>query len=318
MPYCSKCGKQISESAKFCTSCGAPVKPVDDNTKRQSVYEGKIHKCPNCGQVVEAFQDDCPACGYQFRDTTVTSSVKELVDKLQEIENEPKNHSFSQLFSGDGLSWKTSKQVALINNYPIPNTYEDIWEFLILSSSRIKNDNIAAVSTPDSRALTDAWKAKFDQAYHKAMLVIDTPEDTQRIKDLYSKTQTEAVKNTKKQYKRILLPLAVFAATSLFCVAFVIMIIIGSFKAGGTYNKAVSKENERLNAIVEEVYDYIDQENYTMARVKAASISFNFTSDWSSDYKTIAENWDETRENLLKIIDEAEQKAKAQTNMEGE
>lgn len=314
MPYCSKCGKQISESAKFCTSCGAPVKPVDDNTKRQSVYEGKIHKCPNCGQVVEAFQDDCPACGYQFRDTTVTSSVKELVDKLQEIENEPKSHSFSQLFSGDGLSWKTSKQVALINNYPIPNTYEDIWEFLILSSSRIKNDNIAAVSTPDSRALTDAWKAKFDQAYHKAILVIDAPEDIQRIKDLYSKTQTETVKNQRKRMTSIIVPL-VFA----FALIFVgpILVLIRS-PGRAEYNNGVSKENERLNAIVEEVYDYIEQENYTMARVKAASISFNFTSDWSSDYKTIAENWDETRENLLKIIDEAEQKAKAQTNMEGE
>lgn len=314
MPYCSKCGKQISESAKFCTSCGAPVQPVDDNTKRQSVYEGKIHKCPNCGQIVEAFQDDCPACGYQFRDTTVTSSVKELVDKLQEIENEPKNHSFSQLFSGDGLSWRTSKQVALINNYPIPNTYEDIWEFLILASSRIKNFRTDGPLSSDETALANAWRAKFDQAYHKAMLVIDTPEDIQRIKDLYSKTQTETVKNQRKRMTSIIVPLVfVFA---LFFVGPISLLIRSPGRA--EYNYGVSKENERLNAIVEEVYDYIEQENYTMARVKAASLSFNFTSDYSSDYETVAEKWDKTREELLEIIDEAEQKAKAQTNMEGE
>ena len=313
MSYCTNCGNQLREGAKFCDNCGFQVGTHDD-TKRQTVFEGKIHKCPNCGEIVEAFQDDCPACGYQFRDAAVTSSVKELADKLQQIENEPNGLNLVDYFLSNGLSQKARKQVALINNYTIPNAYEDIWEFLILASSRIKNFRTDRPLTSEETALVNAWKAKFDQAYHKAILVVDAPEDIQRIKDLYSKTQTETVKNQRKRTTSIIVPLAICFAVIL--VLFISLSIPSSGKA--EYNYGVSKENERLNAIVEEVYDYIDQENYTMARVKAASLSFNFTSDYSSDYESIAENWDETRENLLKIIDEAEQESKKQANTGGE
>ena len=313
MAYCTNCGNQLREGAKFCDNCGFQVGTHDD-TKRQTVFEGKIHKCPNCGEIVEAFQDDCPACGYQFRDAAVTSSVKELADKLQQIENEPNGLNLVDYFLSNGLSQKARKQVALINNYTIPNAYEDIWEFLILASSRIKNFRTDRPLTSEETALVNAWKAKFDQAYHKAILVVDAPEDIQRIKDLYSKTQTETVKNQRKRTTSIIVPLAICFAVIL--VLFISLSIPSSGKA--EYNYGVSKENERLNAIVEEVYDYIDQENYTMARVKAASLSFNFTSDYSSDYESIAENWDETRENLLKIIDEAEQESKKQANTGGE
>ncbi len=314
MSFCTNCGNQLREGAKFCDNCGFQVGTHDDGAIRQTVFEGKIHKCPNCGEIVEAFQDDCPACGYQFRDTTVTSSVKELVDKLQEIENEPKRLNVVEYFLSNGLSQKVRKQVSLINNYTIPNTYEDIWEFLILSSSRIKNNNTAVIPTPDIRALSSAWKAKFDQAYHKAMLVIDTPEDIERIKDLYSRTKAEEAKAQRKLTKNIAIPVAVLF--SLPIVLFVALIILlGSMGSG--YDKGVTKESERLNTIVDEVYDYIDQGNYTMARIKAASLSFNFTSEWSSDYEAVAKKWDKTREDLLEIIDEAEQESKKQVNTGG-
>ena len=314
MSFCTNCGNQLREGAKFCDSCGKPVTSVDDGSKRQTVYEGKIHKCPNCGEVIEAFQDDCPACGYQFRDTTVTSSVKDLIENLQQIENEPKNYSLSQLFSNGGLNQKVRKQVVLINNYTIPNTYEDIWEFLILASSRIKNVRTDGPLSSNETALVNAWKAKFDQAYHKALLVIDTSDDIQRIKDLYSKTQTEVVNNQRKRTTRLVMPVAIY-----FALMFVLLIFLRIPSSGrAEYNYGVSKENERLNAIVEEVYDYIEQENYTMARVKAASLSFNFTSEWSSDYEAVAKKWDKTREDLLEIIDEAEQESKKQANTGGE
>ncbi len=312
MAYCTNCGNQLRDGAKFCDSCGKSVASVNDCAQRQTTYEGKIHKCPNCGEIVEAFQDDCPTCGYQFRDTTVTSSVKELVDKLQQIENEPKGLNLADYFLSNGLSQKVRKQVSLINNYTIPNTYEDIWEFLILSSSRIKNDNTDVVSTPASRALSDAWKAKFDQAYHKAMLVIDTPEDIQRIKDLYSKTQNKAAKNQIKRMSIIILP---FAGLIFICLLFNVMAIIFS---DSEYSDYVDKENERLNAIVSEVYECIDTENYTLARTKAVTLVFKYSSDKTESDDEARQQWDETREDLLEIIDEAEQKAKAQTNMEGE
>lgn len=311
MAYCTNCGNQLRDGAKFCDSCGKSVASVNDCAQRQTTYEGKIHKCPNCGEIVEAFQDDCPTCGYQFRDTTVTSSVKELVDKLQQIENEPKGLNLADYFLSNGLSQKVRKQVSLINNYTIPNTYEDIWEFLILSSSRIKNDNTDVVSTPASRALSDAWKAKFDQAYHKAMLVIDTPEDIQRIKDLYSKTQNKAAKNQIKRMSIIILP---FAGMIFICLLFSVMAIIFS---ASEYSDYVDKENERLNAIVSEVYECIDTENYTLARTKAVTLVFKYYSDKTESDDEARQQWDETRKDLLEIIDNAEQESKKQTNTGG-
>lgn len=301
MPYCSKCGKQISESAKFCTSCGAPVKPVDDNTKRQSVYEGKIHKCPNCGQIVEAFQDDCPACGYQFRDTTVTSSVKELADKLQQISNQ--NIPYSE---------KNIRKASLINNFVIPNTFEDLWEFLILSSSNIQE--ITEPITPDKKDLSKAWNAKFEQAYLKAKLVIDNPQKIQQIEQLYATKHKEINLNDERR-RRLFKYTAII--TGLLWAGLILSLILGILN-DDSYSHEIDSENRRLSSIVTEIYECIDSKDYTSARTKAVTLTFNYFSDKTESDDIARQQWDETRENLLKIIDEAEQKAKAQTNMEGE
>ena len=52
MSYCQKCGKELAESARFCMNCGTPVMyDKQDNTNRKQVYDGVIHKCPNCGEI---------------------------------------------------------------------------------------------------------------------------------------------------------------------------------------------------------------------------------------------------------------------------
>ena len=88
-------------NSKFCNYCGTPMdntkkekKLIEEKketireefTKRKMVYEGKIHKCPNCGEVLEALIVNCPACGYELRDSKNSSAVEELSRKLEEIE----------------------------------------------------------------------------------------------------------------------------------------------------------------------------------------------------------------------------------------
>ena len=160
MPYCSKCGKQISESAKFCTSCGAPVQPVDDNTKRQSVYEGKIHKCPNCGEIIDSFVTECPACGYESRSSKSLGSVRELSQILQKVSS-------------------SEQKIDIISSFYIPNTKEDIYEFVILAAANIEIDSYAA----------EAWYAKLVQAYQKAELSIKDTQEFLYISKLYKKAK---------------------------------------------------------------------------------------------------------------------------------
>ena len=235
MPYCSNCGNQLRDGAKFCDNCGFQVGESDFNSKRQTVFEGKIHKCPNCGEVVEAFQDDCPACGFEFRDVKATSSVKELADKLEEISNEPNPPKRTTFFTYSdayvNISDKASRQVSLIRNYAIPNTYEDIWEFLILASSNIHEKEMWQSQTKDEEALSNAWKSKFDQAYQKAKLVVDNPKELARIEKLYSMKHTEII-NTKQTYQYNYMLITVLSM-----VVFVIIMIIAAIGMGG--NNAV-------------------------------------------------------------------------------
>ena len=64
----------------YCRFCGIKIKETDSDktTKRETVYEGNIHKCPSCGEVIGSFATKCPSCGHEFRDVNATSSVREL------------------------------------------------------------------------------------------------------------------------------------------------------------------------------------------------------------------------------------------------
>ena len=80
MAFCIECGYQLADGAKFCFECGARVNasvspPVE---QRKTVYDGEIHRCPNCGDILDAYESVCETCGYERRGSKVTNSVKEF------------------------------------------------------------------------------------------------------------------------------------------------------------------------------------------------------------------------------------------------
>lgn len=199
MPYCIKCGKPISDDAKFCGSCGAPVQPVDDNTKRQSVYEGKIHKCPNCGEIIDSFVTECPACGYELRSSKSLGSVRELSQILQKVSS-------------------SEQKIDIISSFYIPNTKEDIYEFAILAAANIKIDSYAA----------DAWYAKLEQAYKKAELSIKDTKEFLYVRKLYKKAK-------RKYQMQALLKFIIKIKFLIFGIVGIIMAIIGYGNDGWAY-----------------------------------------------------------------------------------
>lgn len=88
MAFCSNCGKQLADNANFCSNCGTPVgqSHAGESSKRKTVYEGKLYKCPSCGELLDSFVTICPACGYEIRGAKASDSVQELSHKLDEIE----------------------------------------------------------------------------------------------------------------------------------------------------------------------------------------------------------------------------------------
>lgn len=210
MAFCSNCGAPINPDSKFCTACGAanvvasagtfippipttaapavpevpaapevtaipevPATPAEPEaeSKRVQEFSGKILKCPNCGEVLKALAAKCPACGFELREVSNASSVKEFTDKL--------------------TGAKTLKQkVELIKNYPIPNAKADIYEFLVLATSNFDTEKHMKATGID-REISEAWLSKIEQSYVKAETLFKNDSDFEKFKEIYNSDMGE-------------------------------------------------------------------------------------------------------------------------------
>ena len=212
MRFCIHCGSELPDGVKFCVHCGKPVESVEEpeqktidedffdeqheeveasnivwaeesdnsadtlwaeeleNDENEPKKHGTIRKCPNCGEVIEAFVGECPSCGYEFRETGVATSVEKFTAKLSQADTD-------------------EQRAVIIRSFPIPNTKEDILEFMLLASSNIEGDQ-------DSEVF-DAWQVKFEQSYQKAKLVIKD-EDFAKVKEIYDNTDKQIKVESRK------------------------------------------------------------------------------------------------------------------------
>ena len=163
MAFCVNCGNKLKDNEKFCTNCGQAVAPhINNGSERKTIYNGSVYKCPNCGEVIESFTPVCPSCDYEIRDTKVSDSVQQFYWNLNNA--------------------KTAEEKALkIRNYPIPNSKEDIIEFMILASSNISGES--------NTSIFEAWNAKFEQAYQKAQITLLNDAAFAKVKEIYEKTE---------------------------------------------------------------------------------------------------------------------------------
>ena len=170
MAYCINCGQELAEGAKFCASCGASASGTNQGTQRKNTYDGEIHKCPNCGEVLNSFVTNCPSCGYEIRGASTSNAVKEFATQL--------------------TSAKTQQEKAsIIRNFPIPNTKEDVMEFMILASTNITNNLESDISA--------AWQSKTEQAYQKAKILFQDEQELLNIQNIYSQVCAKLSKQKK-------------------------------------------------------------------------------------------------------------------------
>lgn len=160
MIFCTNCGQQLRENSKFCDRCGKAVVEPNANSQRKTTYDGVLHKCPNCGDLMEPFEIKCNVCGYELRSAQATSSVKEFEIKLESTK------------SIDG-------RIALIKTFSIPNAKEDIYDFFILAISNIEAGGEEI----------DAWLAKLEQTYQKARLLFGSSADFSYFQQLYDQAR---------------------------------------------------------------------------------------------------------------------------------
>lgn len=199
MAFCTNCGHQLVDGAKFCFECGAKVHApaMAHAEQRKSVYDGEIHKCPNCGEILNAYESVCGTCGYERRGAKATNSVQELSKKLQEIEllrpSKTISSIFKQALTQGQLSKTDEQKIDLIKNFPIPNAREDILEFAVLAISNVDPDVFSKFNNPNpyntaaEQSISNAWLSKFEQAFQKGRLMFGDSPELENLHSLYVK-----------------------------------------------------------------------------------------------------------------------------------
>ena len=126
---------------------------------------------------------------------------------------------------GFGTTDITEEQILnLIRNFSVPNTKEDVFEFMILASSNINLSAISGEAGTNSiidlntiKARNDAWQAKMEQVYQKARIAFGSDADFYIIHDLYTKTIENITKAKNRKAKRILILFLLLFSIFAFC-----------------------------------------------------------------------------------------------------
>jgi len=156
--------------------------------------EGIIVKCPSCGDVVPSFTLNCNACGHEFRGVTSHSIIVQLQVTLKEIEDfEWKNNPYNgsnglEKLDHMVLNSIANKQTPIIEGFVVPNTKEDILEFLSLAlpiGSKQFSWSEKFTHAADIK-LSKAYKTKAQQCIMKARVAFMNDKDLLNQINIYS------------------------------------------------------------------------------------------------------------------------------------
>ena len=273
MAFCRNCGTKLIENSKYCQKCGCSAgTETTDYSKKQQELAGKIYKCPRCGEILQAFEINCPACGHELRGTKASSAIKEFALKLEAIESRreyEKPRGLFALIEAQQRVSKTDKQmISLIKSFSVPNSKEDMLEFMVLATSSMNMRTYDSSNTNISKSekeINAAWFSKVQQVYEKAKRSYSTDSTFTEIKSLYDRCNEEIKKSKKKGIVKWILLLGWMPA--LFAVIFIWI---------GVYSPIEEKkEIARLDAIVDEIENQLEDGEYKYALMNADGLVYS-------------------------------------------
>lgn len=196
MAFCINCGEKLVDGARFCHACGTPV--TGSSSEQRQEFVGKILKCPNCGAVITETTVICPDCGIRITRREAVSSVQAFKEQLMSIESKRTKTKFLDLYT-QSANPTDAQKLALIRSFPIPNTVDDIQEFILLAIANIdtrlsKNTTAGKFSSMINsgnanltiqKTISDAWVSKMQQAYQKALMSFPNDPTFSEIQRMY-------------------------------------------------------------------------------------------------------------------------------------
>lgn len=139
-----------------------PPPPQPQQPQTQNTKYGIVNRCPHCGATVEGASVSCSQCGYEFRGIAANSSVERLSKMIMEAEKKYDTNVILELF---GASKRTSVICSIISNFPVPNTKEDLMEFILFLKPKIKAGHNSDIS---DEKIAGAYKRKYQECCDKA------------------------------------------------------------------------------------------------------------------------------------------------------
>lgn len=173
-----------AEIRQMFTGAAAEGNPAE----RQQEFAGVVLKCPSCGAPISQTTAICPDCGHRITGQSAVSSVQRFSNQLMQLELRRKKDGLGQVF-GVSVNPADKQKLALIQSFAIPNTIDDIQEFIMLAIANIdvslskaslnnryqSKMKSAETSLTIARTISDAWVSKLEQAYQKAKIAF--PDD---------------------------------------------------------------------------------------------------------------------------------------------
>lgn len=326
MKFCTNCGKQLNDDAKFCDTCGAPIsgtqtpptpganENVADETKRKEVFVGERRKCPVCGVEISAFALTCPN-GHELSGVKVSNIAKEFHDGL--------------------IKYEGKEERDFVASFPIPNEREELGNFMLMVASILKQD----MQNGADQMRVSSFTSKFDEIKSKVymMLKADDPivGETKKweasINEMYDnykkiieerailnkkKQKEQERKNRKWERKRNSLWYNASNETKgliiFFGVAFA-LIILGLGSLSIPHDIKTKNETRRLENLYTEVTTLIENKNYEAAQLALQNMVWSYDlSGWDKEeYRNAKNLWAGKKKELQNLIDERQGKKKS-------
>ena len=250
MAFCSNCGHQLADGVNFCSACGnkVEVSHAAQDIQRKTVYEGEIHKCPQCGEVIHSFVSICPACGLELSGKNDSESFLSFIEKVDVCERQI---TCDSTVKSGWASWSNSakiwwvvlnifctciplviyavwplittkvepklspseKQLAsLIQNFPFPNDRKTVLAALVYIKEKI---SFASKGKIDRKSVywMKLWCTKAEQLKAKSDMLFPNDEIVNRSYIDILNNQTQFNKVVKK---KAALGIAIILAVSIF------------------------------------------------------------------------------------------------------
>lgn len=178
---------------------------------------GDVKKCPGCGAITESFSTKCADCGTEFRNINASQNITKFFDKLNELEAGREESLFNSQKLTENIGcgtiikwvflypilipyhiiifvinkskppkWSTTdiRKEEMIMNFPVPNSKEEIIEFLTLSTSKIQVVSFMNRFNEEGKYISkwnSIWCKKAEQIFTKAKLSMSNDKATIQV-----------------------------------------------------------------------------------------------------------------------------------------